>query len=53
MTHWSARFMATELGISFASVARVWREWRKLAVISLPSGRAGDHRAGAAAADPA
>ena len=28
ITHWSARFMATELGISFASVARIWRKWR-------------------------
>ena len=28
ITHWSARFMATELGISFASVARIWREWK-------------------------
>ena len=27
ITHWSARFMATELGISFASVARIWRKW--------------------------
>jgi transposase len=24
---WSARLLATELGISFASVARVWRRW--------------------------
>jgi hypothetical protein len=27
ITHWSARFMTTELGISFASVARIWRKW--------------------------
>jgi transposase len=27
ITRWSARFMATELGISFASVARIWRKW--------------------------
>jgi len=27
ITHWSARFMATELGVSFASVARIWRKW--------------------------
>jgi len=27
ITHWSARFLATELGISFASVARIWRKW--------------------------
>jgi transposase len=27
-THWSARFLAAELGISFASVARIWRKWR-------------------------
>lgn len=25
--HWSARLLAAELGISFASVARVWRRW--------------------------
>jgi transposase len=25
--HWSARFLAAELGISFASVARIWRKW--------------------------
>jgi transposase len=24
ITHWSARFLAAELGISFASVARIW-----------------------------
>lgn len=27
ITHWSARFLARELGISFASVARIWRKW--------------------------
>jgi transposase len=27
ITHWSARFLAAELGISFASVARIWRKW--------------------------
>lgn len=27
VTHWSARLMATRLGISFASVARIWRKW--------------------------
>jgi transposase len=27
ITHWSARFMAAELGISFATVARAWRKW--------------------------
>ena len=27
ITHWSARFMAAELGISFATVARIWRKW--------------------------
>jgi transposase len=26
ITHWSARFLAAELGISFASVARIWRK---------------------------
>jgi transposase len=27
ITHWSARFLGGELGISFASVARIWRKW--------------------------
>lgn len=27
VTHWSARLMADRLGISFASVARIWRKW--------------------------
>ena len=27
ITHWSARFLAGELGISFSSVARIWRKW--------------------------
>jgi transposase len=27
ITHWSARFLAAELGISFATVARAWRKW--------------------------
>jgi transposase/uncharacterized protein YerC len=27
VTHWSARLLADELGISFATVARVWRKW--------------------------
>lgn len=27
VTHWSSRLMATRLGISFASVARIWRKW--------------------------
>lgn len=27
VSHWSARSMATRLGISFASVARIWRKW--------------------------
>jgi transposase len=27
ITHWSARFLASELGISFSSVARIWRTW--------------------------
>ena len=27
VTHWSARLLGTHLGISFASVARIWREW--------------------------
>jgi hypothetical protein len=26
-THWSARLLARELGISFATVARIWRKW--------------------------
>jgi transposase len=28
ISHWSARFLAAELGISFASVARIWRKWK-------------------------
>ena len=27
ITHWSARFLATELGTSFSTVARIWRKW--------------------------
>lgn len=27
ITHWSARSLAGELGISFATVARTWRKW--------------------------
>jgi transposase len=27
ITHWSARYLAADLGISFASVARIWRQW--------------------------
>jgi transposase len=27
VTHWSARLLADHLGISFASVARIWRDW--------------------------
>ena len=27
VTHWSARLLVTELGISFATVARIWRRW--------------------------
>jgi transposase len=27
ITHWSARLLAAELGVSFASVARIWRKW--------------------------
>jgi len=27
ITHWSARFLAAELGVSFTSVARIWRKW--------------------------
>jgi hypothetical protein len=26
-THWPARLLAAELGISFATVARIWRKW--------------------------
>ena len=28
VTHWSARLLGKHLGISFASVARIWREWK-------------------------
>src|SRR4051794_34158411 len=27
VSHWSARLLAGQLGISFASVARIWRKW--------------------------
>ena len=27
VTHWSSRLLAKELGISFATVAKVWRDW--------------------------
>jgi transposase len=27
VTHWSARLLAAQLGISFASVTRIWRKW--------------------------
>src|ERR1035437_1600832 len=27
VTHWSARLLADHLGISFATVARIWRRW--------------------------
>lgn len=26
-THWSSRLLANELGVSFATVARIWRKW--------------------------
>jgi transposase len=28
VTHWSARLLGRQLGISFASVARIWRDWK-------------------------
>ena len=28
VTHWSARLLAAELKISFATVARIWRKWK-------------------------
>src|SRR5690242_5591452 len=28
VTHWSARLLGAELGISFATVARIWRKWK-------------------------
>ena len=27
ITHWSSRLLATELGVSFATVAKLWRDW--------------------------
>jgi hypothetical protein len=27
VTHWSSRLLASRLGISFATVARIWRKW--------------------------
>src|SRR3954463_10251345 len=28
VTHWSTRLLADQLGMSFATVARIWRKWR-------------------------
>ena len=28
VTHWSARLLGDQLGVSFASVARIWRKWK-------------------------
>jgi transposase len=28
VTHWSARLLAAELGIGFATVARIWHKWK-------------------------
>ena len=28
VTHWSARLLGAHLGISFATVARIWRKWK-------------------------
>jgi len=28
VTHWSSRLLAAQLGISFATVARIWRKWK-------------------------
>jgi transposase len=28
VTHWSSRLLAAELGVGFATVARVWRDWK-------------------------
>jgi transposase len=28
VTHWSARLLAAQLGIGFATVARIWRTWK-------------------------
>ena len=28
VTHWSTRLLADQLGISFATVARIWRKWK-------------------------
>src|SRR5690242_14623923 len=28
VTHWSARPLASQLGVSFAEVARIWRKWK-------------------------
>ena len=27
VTHWSSRLLAAELGVGFATVARIWRNW--------------------------
>lgn len=41
VTHWSARLLADHLGISFATVARIWRRWglQPWRVIQNPQGR--------------
>jgi DNA-binding CsgD family transcriptional regulator len=28
VTHWSSRLLANQLGMSFATVARIWRKWK-------------------------
>ena len=28
VTHWSSRLLADHLGVSFATVARIWRKWK-------------------------
>jgi len=28
VTHWSARLLGAQLGISFATIARIWRKWK-------------------------
>src|SRR3954463_10638090 len=28
VTHWSSRLLADHLGMSFATVARIWRKWK-------------------------
>ena len=60
VTHWSARLLAAELRISFATVARIWRKWgsaaladRDVQVLHRPRARLQDPRCRRAVSGPA